>query len=138
MPSNTPNPNEPVEIKLSAKQLKAVDALMQGMSCKEAGLAAGVSDSTVDTWLKLPNFKAAIAAAKSEAFREAARKLSFSSKIAVDTLVEVCGDKEFPGSVRVRAAESILSNAIKISEMADLQERISTLENSINRSLNDN
>jgi len=123
---------EPLEKELTALQVKACGALLEGNSIENAAKIAGCSSMSVDRWIKIPAFQKLLNEGKRAGFAVATTKLARGSSLAVDTLTEIMLDVDVSPSVRVRASEAILSNAVKLSEMADLQDRISAVEVYIN------
>jgi hypothetical protein len=88
--------------KLSAKQHKALTALMVSNTIADAAAAIGVNERTVYTWLDDPMFAGAYRAVLNEALSQARARLS--------------------------AANSILDKALKFKELEDLAERMAALE----------
>ena len=118
----------PLEKELTPTQVKACAALLEGCSISEAGTRAGIGEKAVDRYLKIPSFQKLLNEGKRAGFAVATNKLARGSSQAVDTLLEIMNDLDVSPSVRVRASEAILSNAVKLSEMADLADRLSAIE----------
>lgn len=116
--------------KFSAKQAEAIQALMTSRDVRGASVACGVAYRTLNRWLTLPDFQAALKAAEGAAIETAIRRLSQLSGVAVDVLSDVMQADE-PGNgarVKVRAAEATLARLLNLKELVDLETRISALE----------
>ena len=74
--------------------------------------AAGVSKRTLNRWLKMPEFEAAYREARRAAMFQANARLQQASSAAVSALFKVMVDPGTPASVRVRAADCILSRGM--------------------------
>jgi DNA-binding MurR/RpiR family transcriptional regulator len=114
--------------KTEQKQERAISALLQAPSLKEAAKEAGISEATLHRWLKDNAFKEAYRAAKREVVNHAICRLQRSSGQAVKTLEDVMRDGESPATSRVSAAKIILEMALKGVEVEDLEKRIEVLE----------
>ena len=114
--------------KTEQKQERAISALLQAQSLKEAASQAGISEATLHRWLKDEAFQIAYRAAKREVVNHAICRLQRSSGQAVKTLEDVMRDGESPATSRVSAAKIILEMALKGVEVEDLEKRITDLE----------
>jgi len=112
--------------KLGRKMEAAIAALLLEPTIPAAAQRAGVSERTLDRWLSNPVFAAAYRAARKKVFDQAVSTLRAASTEAVQTLRDALNDTS--SSIRVRAALGILDFGIRITEMTDLEERISALE----------
>ena len=126
------NQLEPLEKELTALQVKACGALLDGLTIESASKIAGCSSMSIDRWIKIPAFQNLLNEGKRAGFAVATTKLARGSSQAVDTLLTIMNDLDVSPSVRVRASEAILSNAVKLSELSDLQDRINAVEVYIN------
>lgn len=114
--------------KTEQKQERAISALLQAPSLKEAAKEAGISEATLHRWLKDEAFQMAYRAAKKEVVDHAICRLQQSSGKAVKALVEIMGSAISPASARVSAARTILETSIKAVEMENLERRIADIE----------
>ncbi len=114
--------------KTEQKQGRAISALLQAQSLKEAAKEAGISEATLHRWLKDEAFQMAYRAAKKEVVDHAICRLQQSSGKAVKALVEILEYAKNPASARVSAARTILETSMKAVELEDLEKRISDLE----------
>ena len=111
---------------LSQRQRAAILALLQGPTIADAAKAVRVGETTLHRWLKEPAFREALKAARREVMEAALGRLQGAVTKAVDTLERnlSCGNP----STEVRAALGILDQAVKVSELMDLEERLAKLE----------
>ena len=115
--------------KLSPKQLKAMNALLQGQNYTTAAIAAGVTDRTLARWRhEDENFAAILQENKVAYVDHATVRLIGSADLAIDTLREFLQSDDASDNTRLKAANSLLGYAIKIVEVRELQERLEVLE----------
>jgi len=114
--------------RLTAKQEKAIAALLTEGSVAAAATKAGIATSTLFGWLRDPAFDTAYRAARREAVGHAIARLQQLSTDAVAVLATVMADKNTPASVRVTAAAKLLDMALRAVEIEDLEARIDQLE----------
>jgi phage terminase small subunit len=112
--------------KLSRKREQAIAALLSEATVASAAERAGISEVTLWRWLKQPEFKAAYREARRQVVEKAVAQLQQSSWAASTTLLKLLASNS--DSVRLRAAEAILSHANKGLELIDFEERIAALE----------
>lgn len=113
---------------LSRKQETFIAALLTLPTFGAAAKAAGVSDKTAHQWIKQPHISQAYKDARKAAFEAALDTLQDFVAESIRTLRLVHLDKEAPHSVRVRAAQILLENAISIHKFSELEERLAVLE----------
>lgn len=111
---------------LTEAQQRAVLALLNATTVRQAAREAGVPERTVYNWLKQPAFVDLYREARREATRHAVAKLQQNSGKAADRLVYLLTH----GSplVQLGAARSIIEFAIKSVELEDLDARLKLLE----------
>lgn len=120
--------NDAPGAELSAKQLKAISALLHESTLERAAKASGVSESTLIRWMKEEAFKAAYRDAKREVVNHATTLLQRCCGQAVGVLVKVATDDDAPASSRVSAAKTILEMSVRSIEIDDLAARVELLE----------
>lgn len=114
---------------MTSRQQKTITELIRAPTVEAAARAAGVGYSTVRRWLKSdPEFKRAYQAAMDELLRDASRKARAAAGQAVDVLADIMTDADGQASIRVQAADRIISHALKLAEAVDMEARLSTLE----------
>ena len=113
---------------LGPAQHRAVIALLEYPTVKEAAEAAGVHKATVYRWLQEPQFQTIYREARREAVSRATARLQQISGEAVEALREIVGDSTQQGASRVGAARVILEYAAKMTELEDFGARLARLE----------
>src|SRR4051794_27489391 len=116
--------------KISAKQEKAIAALMASATIAAAAKAADVEDRTIYRWLADADFDAAYRAARREAVQVATGRLQQASGAAVATLCQLLVNGT--PTIKLSAAKTILEMAIKSVELEDLAARLEALEKAQN------
>lgn len=118
---------------LTTKQRAAIAALLEGRTQAAAATAAGVGRQTVSRWLSEPAFSAALREGSDGAIRAASARLAALTEQAIAAIAATMAQPATPGAaVRLRAADALLSQALKIREHADILERLAILEARIN------
>lgn len=113
---------------LTAKQQKAIAALLSQSTIQKAANEAGVSDRSIFNWLNQPAFSDAYRQARSRMVSQAIAGLQQSMVGALSALQDVMNDPGNPPSARVSAARTVLELAFRGAEIEDLTERIKALE----------
>jgi hypothetical protein len=116
------------EAALSPKQRKTLRSLLENGDVKAAAAAANVSRTTVYSWLADPVFAKLLHEAEAEALQEISRQLALTGAAAVRTITALMEDSGAPPSIRLRAADMILSHLLRLKEMSDIEARLSDLE----------
>jgi len=114
--------------KFGQKKEMAVAGLLLKDSLPAAAEHAGISTNTLLRYLQDEDFQALYRQAKKEALRQAVSQLQSAAGEAVQVLRDVARDDTVSPSARVAAARTILDGAIKITELQDLEERLTELE----------
>ena len=123
------NGSSPEEFELTPKQHGLIAALVAGNSIHVAAKIAGVGERTAHTWLKQTTFKKAYQDAKQAAFEESLESLRKCATEAIATLKRNLTAEE--SAVQVRAASILLSNAIQVHKIEQLEQRIAELEEAL-------
>jgi len=114
---------------LTAKQARAIDALLAGQTRASAAAAAGVAERTLDRWrAEHPTFSDELNRRSTLALRDATLRLKSSIDEAVDVLREVMTSADSRPAVRLRAAQVVIESSLKLIEATDLMERLEALE----------
>src|SRR5436190_717755 len=113
---------------LTAKQAKAIEALLQEPTIARAAVVAGASERTLRRWMQLPVFRDALLRGRREAFGQAIGLTQKYAPVAVATLVKVMQDPQSPPSSKVTAAAVLLKFGREGIELDDLAERVEMLE----------
>ena len=111
---------------LTPSKQKAVLALVEYGSVSRAAAECKLSRQTLYRWLKEPLFASALKEASSEQVSELSRRLTAITLKAVDRLERLLdSDSE---QQRRLAADSVLTHALRLRELVELEERITNLE----------
>lgn len=113
---------------LTAKQQRAIAALVAEPTTHAAAQKSGVSETTLWRWLQEEDFSEAYQAAKSQLLESTLVALQSASVEAVITLKEVMTDTTAQPSARVSAARAVLDTALKAREVLEVEERLAYLE----------
>lgn len=124
MPANTSSEEQ----KTTPKQDLFIQALLAGNSIVTAASTAKCNEKTAHQWLKQSHVQKAYRDAQRQVFNDALGQLMLDVGEARDTLKEVMKDSSAPHSARVRAAQILLEQSIKVHEISELEEKIVELE----------
>ncbi len=113
---------------LSAKQRRALEALLTTGEVLAAAQVAGVTRETLHRWLRQPQFLSAVRAAEAQALDDLSRVLVRLGRTAAGTLAKAMSDPATPASTRVRAADATLGRLLQLRELATLEARVAELE----------
>ena len=105
--------------KLTSKQETLIAALLTEPTYAAAAKKAGIGETTVYRWMKLPDFRAAYDEARRELVKSALRRLQAGTVEAVETLLHVARKAE-RDSDRVRAAIAVLEHSMPGSSDASV------------------
>ncbi len=120
--------HDPTLQQLTAKQRKAVEALLTTGEVSAAAREVGIHRDTLHRWLKQPLFQHAVRQAEAQAFDDLSRLLVRLGRTAVATLAKAMSDPSVPAASRVRAANAALSRLLQLRELATLEARLTALE----------
>jgi len=118
--------------KFSAKQQKALTALLAGASQAEAAEAANVNIRTVQRWLTDDHFSQAVGDAVGPAVSLAVARLASLADLAINVMAETMAKETATTSQRLRASNFALSHLLKLGEYSDVIARIDALESRLN------
>jgi len=112
---------------LTPRQRRFVAAMLSEKTIRAAAKRAGVSEATAGRWLALPAVRRAIEAAEAEALAELSRGLLRLSTQTINA-IEIVLTSEAAPSVRLRAADIVLSRLLHYVEFVSLERRVSEIE----------
>jgi len=118
--------NQPTE-EFTARQHKALAALLAEPSIRKAAEASGVPERTLYAWLKDTAFAAEYRVMRRDATSQAIARIQQFSGHAAATLVQLMASPN-PPAIRLAAASKILELAIKSVEVDDITARLEALE----------
>ncbi len=113
---------------LSPKQHRALLALADGATNRQAAQQAGVSERSIQRWRSAPAFAEALRTAEGDRLSDVARQLTALSLTAAATLAEILDDKTLPVSARLRAAQLVLEHGQRLHDMRLFAARLEALE----------
>ena len=108
-----------------------IAALITCPTIKEAAAQVKIGETTLHKRLNDPEFQKKYRAACVELVKEHAATMQIAMGEAIGTLREIIKDKEAAGGVRASAADTILRNGLKLTEQANILERLDNLEQRI-------
>jgi hypothetical protein len=114
--------------KFGRKKEEAIAALLTARNIEEAAKSVGIAPNTLLNWMKVPEFQAAYREARRTAYSQAVAKLQQGTTAAATTLLKVMLDQSTPASVKVRAAECVMTHSAKAIEIEDIEARVTELE----------
>jgi len=115
--------------KLTAKQHKALEALLSGATKADAATIAGVHQKTLWRWMNEDVlFWDTLQNESRKTVFDSTRRLTAAMDTAVTVMVEVMEDTETPAAVRLRAAQVVTETALKLIETSDILRRLDELE----------
>ena len=112
---------------LSSKQRAAIAALIAGCNHQEAAAKAGVHGNRITEWMREPDFLQALRDAEALALEAVSRDLLALASKARDAIESVL-DGNAADSIKLRAADVVLTKLLAIRELASLEARITALE----------
>lgn len=117
------------EKKLTQKQLKALAVLFDTGDVSQAATAAGVNRSTFYRWVNEDSlFQAAMAETEAQALAFLSGRLVSLAKKATTVIEEVLDSKTATTAQRLRAADIVLANLLRVRELVTLEQRLAAIE----------
>ena len=105
---------------LTARQVKALQALLTYPTKNEAAAAAGISTETMRKYLSDPEFQSEYKKAFTELVTDATRQAQQSLSPALSALRSIVEDEEETAGSRISAARSILEYGLRLTEFSDI------------------
>lgn len=116
------------DILRNRRYYRAAVSLLMNKTIYDAAEELHISARTMQRWMSDPGFQSILHDTQTEFLAQSARRLAGACGDAIDTLLEVCNDLSLPPGVRCRAADLVLSNALRLSEIVSLGNRVKQLE----------
>jgi hypothetical protein len=113
-------------VKIEPRHLKAIDALVRGLSPARVAAEVGINRVTLLRWRRDPDFTAAYKDAVRRVFGDGIDRLQAVARKAVRTLYVCLGAPK--ASDRIKAADRLLAHGLRAAELQDLAERVESLE----------
>lgn len=114
--------------KLSPKQLKFIENLLNEPSFEQAYKKTHISKPTALKWRKMPEFKTIYEQRKEQVFDSAINKLMSNLGTTVDELVRIITDKTTSDTAKINASRLIIEYSFKGYENTQILARIEELE----------
>lgn len=105
-----------------------ISALLSCPTIKQASDEVGLSEQSVYSRLRKPDFRAQLQNARDNQFQVISSKLEDANFKALDTIIDILDDKETSAGIRVKAARTLLDLSLKNREQIDVISRIENLE----------
>jgi hypothetical protein len=113
---------------LSSKQRRAIAALLVKPTIASAATDCGVTQITLYRWLREDEFRQALTDAESQAIDVAARRLVQLTEAAISVIVMVLADRSAAPGIRLKAAQVVLENMLRLVEIRSISARLAELE----------
>jgi hypothetical protein len=113
-------------MKVTDNQL--ISALLSCPTIKLASESVGLSEQSVYSRLRKPDFREKLQNARTTQFQVISSKLEDANFKALDTLINILDDSEVSAGIKVRASQTLLDLSLKNREQADIISRIENLE----------
>jgi hypothetical protein len=113
---------------LSTRQQRTIGVLLAARNVREAAKQAKVHERTLYTWLGEPAFRAALYEAEGHLIDAATRRLLHHQDVALSVILSIMANPVNPASVRLKAAQSVLDQLLKLRELRNVEQRLSALE----------
>lgn len=113
---------------LNPRQIRAIEALLDGQTITEAAETAGVARQTLTRWLRQPVFKQALNEAMTEALNDLSCRLVGLGDSAANSLQKVLKSATARDADQIRAAAVVLRGMQEMRELAALENRLAVLE----------
>lgn len=105
-----------------------IAAIMENATFKDAAEKIGVSVRTIQDRMKDDDFRKLYNAAKRDLLRSACKHINDKLEDSINTVAEIMNDREVNAAVRLQAAQTIITNAVKFSERLSKEEFSDTID----------
>lgn len=105
-----------------------ISALLSCPTIKLASELVGLSEQSVYSRLRKPDFRAQLQNARDNQFQVISSKLEDANFKALDTLINILDDSEVSAGIKVKASQTLLDLSLKNREQIDVISRIENLE----------
>ncbi len=112
--------------KLTPKQLRAISCILESSSIEEAAKKAKVSRASIYNWLKNEKFKEILKKERDALFVESLEVLRQATRKAANVLINLL--KSNDETTKRLAAKEIINLTLRTTEIWDLEERMSKIE----------
>lgn len=115
----------------NSKDERILSALLTSNTIKEAAAAVGVSEQAVYARLKDEAFTSRYNEAKTNIIKQSATYLQGRVSNAIKVIDDIINNPEVNPQSRIYGAKCIIDMSLKMTEQADILERLTALENDI-------
>lgn len=112
---------------MTAKQNRAIQALLTNPTKTEAAKAAGISTATLRRYLADEEFQAEYKKALAELVEEAATQARQSLAPALKCLRSIAEDKQETSTARIQASRALLEYGLQLISVADIETQLEEL-----------
>lgn len=105
-----------------------ISALLSCPTIKLASDEVGLSEQSVYSRLRKPDFRIKLQNARTTQFQVISSKLEDANFKALDTLINILDDSEVSAGIKVKASQTLLDLSLKNREQIDVISRIENLE----------
>lgn len=105
-----------------------ISALLSCPTIKQASESVGLSEQSVYSRLRKPDFRAQLQNARDNQFQVISSKLEDANFKALDTLINILDDSEVSAGIKVKASQTLLDLSLRNREQIDVISRIENLE----------
>jgi hypothetical protein len=119
---------EQIEAGLDPVDVALIAALVDGASTTEAAAAASVSATTAYRRMQSPAFRISLADAKAGRWRASAECLRDEVPRSIERLVALRDSEHTHPSTKLRAAETIITLALRFDEVVEVLPRVAAME----------
>jgi hypothetical protein len=113
---------------LTTRQQRTIAALLTAKNVREAARASKTPERTIYTWFNEPDFRTALYEAEGHLIDAATRRLLHHQDVALTVILTIMADRDNPASVRLKAAQSVLDQLLKLRELRNVEQRLTALE----------
>jgi transposase len=118
--------------KISLNQKKTLIALTTNLHISDVAKSVGVSERTIYRWLSDPIFKSELIKTHSIMLGEEVRKLSNLQEKATEIILSIASNSKNE-TTRLRAAMFLKSHYLKIWDIVQIEERLTSIEKKLER-----
>lgn len=106
----------------------AIAALLDSQTIIQAAQKIGISERTLRTWMKIPEYRQAYQQARRECVDQATSRLQRNFEFPISVLQKIAGDASVTAYARVAAAKVLVDAGFKAIELGDMTERLRKIE----------
>jgi hypothetical protein len=117
--------------KFTPRQMQVLPVLLTSPSIEEAARRSEISAKQIHEWMKDPEFYQTLKTMQHALFRDSLSCLKAGTQKAVHTLLALM-DEDDP-RIRLLASEKVISQTFKAVEILELEERVSKVEELIQK-----